>query len=119
MQPGPIVISLLLAASMLASNLGNAADTKQSKDVAGGMAGMQKSDLHHGMMKGGKMDGGMMNMMDMMKGCGQMMSGPMMPELPAGNAKLQLQMRAEMMQKMGEILAKYADKIKDEKANTP
>src|SRR5665213_3513568 len=116
MQPGPIVISLLLAASMLASNLTNAADAKQSKDVAGGSAGMQRSDMGHGMMNGSKMDGGMM---DMMKGCSQMMSGPTMPELPAGNAKLQLQMRAEMMQKMGEILAKYADKIKDEKANTP
>jgi hypothetical protein len=48
-----------------------------------------------------------------------MMNNPMMPELPAGNAKLQLQMRAEMMQKMGEILGRYADKIKDEKASTP
>ena len=33
------------------------------------------------------------------------------PSLPPGNEKLQLQMEAEMMQKMGEILAKYAAKV--------
>ena len=43
----------------------------------------------------------------------------MMPALPAGNEKLQLQMGAEMMQKMGEILGRYADKIKDEKKSAP
>lgn len=36
----------------------------------------------------------------------------MIPRLPAGNEKLQLQMQAELMQKMGEILAKYADKVR-------
>ena len=41
-----------------------------------------------------------------------MMSGPTMSRLPAGNEKLQLQMQAETMQKMGEILGRYADKIK-------
>lgn len=70
-----------------------------------------KQHMEHGMMAGGSMEacrsmmgGGMM---------GGMMGGAMMPTLPPGNAKLQLQMQAEMMQKMGEIAAKYADKIKE------
>jgi hypothetical protein len=111
-----MVTTLLLATLILASNLANAADTKQSRESAMGMAGMGKTDMNRSMMKDSEMQGGMM---DMMKGCGRMMSNPMMPELPAGNAKLQLQMRAEMMQKMGEILGRYADKIKDEKTGTP
>lgn len=57
--------------------------------------------------------------MDMMGSCNHMMQGGMMgstmPQLPPGNAKLQLQMQAEMMQKMGETLAKYAAQIKEEK----
>ncbi len=116
MQPRPIVMTLLLVTLVTASNLAAAADPPQSKKPAAGMAGMEKMDMDHDMMKGGMMQGGMMHMM---KGCHQMMSDPMMPQLPAGNEKLQLQMRAEMMQKMGEILGRYADKIKDEKASMP
>jgi hypothetical protein len=63
-------------------------------------------------MEGHMMEGGM-NMMGM---CRQMMDGGMMshmlPQLPPGNEKLQLQMQAEMMQKLGEITAKYAGQIK-------
>jgi hypothetical protein len=63
------------------------------------------------------MGGGMADMMGMMGTCGQMMNarGPMsgMPKLPPGNEKLQLQMQAEMMQKMGEILSSYAARIPD------
>jgi hypothetical protein len=58
------------------------------------------------------MGGGMMNMMGQ---CERMMGargGHAMPQLPPGNEKLQLQMQAEMMQRMGEILAKYAAQIK-------
>lgn len=60
-------------------------------------------DACRSMMGGGMMSGMM----------GGMMGGGMMPTLPPGNAKLQLQMQAEMMQKMGEIAAKYADKVKE------
>jgi hypothetical protein len=35
-----------------------------------------------------------------------------MPQLPPGNEKLQLQMHAEIMQKVGEILGKYAAQVK-------
>jgi hypothetical protein len=54
-------------------------------------------------------------MMNKMGQCERMMGargGHAMPQLPAGNEKLQLQMQAEMMQRMGEILAKYAAQIK-------
>ena len=74
-----------------------------------------------GMSMGKGMEGmeGMMGMMDMMGTCNRTMQGGMvghmMPQLPAGNEKLQLQMQAEIMQKMGETLAKFAAQIKDEK----
>jgi len=70
------------------------------KDMDGGMScsGMM------GMMGGGMMGGGMM-------GGGMMNHGRMMSDLPPGNEKLNLQMHAEMMQAMGAIMQKYADKI--------
>ncbi len=51
------------------------------------------------------------SMMDKAKTSGDAMA----PQLPPGNEKLEFQMHAEMMQKMGEIAAKYADRIKDPK----
>lgn len=72
----------------------------------------------HG-MEGMPMGGGMMGMMDMMGNCSRRMqggmAGHMLPQLPPGNEKLQLQMQAEMMQKMGEIVSKYAAQIKEPK----
>lgn len=78
-----------------------------------GMQGMQGMQGMHpdgqGMMGGGcpMMGGGKMGAMG-----GGMMGGGMMPQLPPGNEKLQLQMWAEMMQKMGEIAGKYAAQLK-------
>ncbi len=111
MNTKSILTTLVLAILVSASSLAVAADKKQTERPAANMPGMEKMDMNHGMM-GGMMGGGMM---EMMQGCKQMMGGAMMPELPAGNEKLQVQMRAEMMQKMGEILGRYADRIKDEK----
>ncbi len=75
-----------------------------------GMEGMQGE--HHGkgmscgMMQGGGMMGGGMR--------GHATGGRShLPQLPPGNEKLQLQMQAEMMQKMGEILGKYAARVKE------
>ena len=64
---------------------------------------------HGSMMNGG-------GMMGMMRGCQSMMGGASgdalaVPKLPPGNEKLELQMRAEMMQKMGEIAGRYAGQI--------
>jgi len=59
---------------------------------------------------------GMMGHGPGMTGCpmmsgGMMMGRGMMPMLPPGNEKLQMQMQAEIMQKVGEIMAKYANQI--------
>ncbi|SOY44437.1 hypothetical protein [Cupriavidus taiwanensis] len=56
-------------------------------------------DKGHDMMKDHVMGGGMVG------------SCPMMAQLPPGNEKLSMQMHAEMMQAMGEIMHKYADTI--------
>ena len=64
----------------------------------------------HGMMGGGMMD---MHACQSMMGGGPGMTGMGLPRLPPGNAKLEAQMQAEMLQKMGEIAARYADRVKD------
>lgn len=74
--------------------------------AGGGMPGMGPMGMM-GMMRGGA--GGGCPMMDGRMG-GMGMMG--MPTLPPGNEKLQLQMQAEMMQKMGETLAKYAARVR-------
>lgn len=77
------------------------------------MPGMEQ--MRDGMMGGGTMGGGMMGMMNMMERCNRMMGSGMrgMPQLPPGNEKLELQMQAEIMQRVGEVMAKYAAKVKD------
>ena len=84
--------------------------------VAGGAA--IAAETTEGRGHGAMGHGGMTDMMGMMDSCSRMMSEPAqpmasMPQLPPGNEKLQMQMHAEMMQKMGEILSKYAAKISD------
>jgi hypothetical protein len=71
--------------------------------------------MGQGMMNGGMMGG---DMMGMMAQCHAMM-GMGMPRLPPGNEKLQLQMQAEMMQRMGEILGKYAARIEEPSPRRP
>ena len=121
MQTKSMLMTLLLATLVSVSSVAGA--EQQNKEPTGNMPGAQKmdqgmrpGDMQGGGMMAGGMGGGAMQggMMDMMKGCHQMVSNTMMPQLPPGNEKLQLQMQAEMMQKMGEILGQYAAKIKDE-----
>ncbi|CAM4223412.1 hypothetical protein [Bordetella muralis] len=67
------------------------------------------ADMQTGMHNGMQGDGKSMpmgGMMGMMKNC------PMMAQLPPGNEKLSMQMHAEMMKAMGDILSKYADQVK-------
>lgn len=59
-------------------------------------------------------------MMQMMEHCQQMMAerggGPRgMPQLPPGNEKLQMQMHADMMRAMADIMSKYAARLPDRK----
>lgn len=109
-----MVAALLWAVTVSgAVGLAGAADQGQAKPGPG-MPGMGEMPMGRGMMDHGMMGDGMM------ESCRKMMSGAMsgntaMPHLPPGNEKLEFQMHAEMMQKMGEIAAKYADRIKEAK----
>ncbi len=85
-------VSIAIAAAAISVSVWSLA---ADKPAAQGMQGMQ----------------GMHGMQGMMSGC-PMMGGGMMPQLPPGNEKLQLQMWGEMMQKMGEIASKYAAQVK-------
>lgn len=124
MHTKTLLTTLVSALLISVSSMALAGDKKESEQPSQSMPGMGKMDMHHGMKgrgtKGeGMMGSGMMGggMMEMMHGCKQMMGSGGMPELPAGNEKLQVQMHAEMMQKMGEILGRYADRIKDDKGS--
>ena len=86
------VVSAMIAAVAISVGAWSLA---ADKPAAHGMPGMQ----------------GMQGLQGMMSGC-PMMGGGMMPQLPPGNEKLQLQMWGEMMQKMGEIASKYAAQVK-------
>ncbi len=128
-----MLVTLAVAAATAFAGGARAADTN---DGAGNPPDRsnpmmpEKSVPNSGMMHGGAMmrgDGmmhgdGMMRgdgMMGMMDRCGQMMGGSASVHLPPGNEKLELQMQAEIMQKTGEILAKYADRIGGETKRTP
>jgi hypothetical protein len=112
-----ILAALLSAAFITAAGPSIAADKPEPGKPAMGMHGSQGMGGMEG-MSGMEGMGGMMEMMDMMGSCSRMHGGSMadrLPQLPPGNAKLQLEMQAEMMQKMGEILGKYAAQIREEK----
>ena len=99
-----VVSAVIAAAAISVSAWSLAAD----KPAAQGMRDMQGMQGMHGMQ-------GMMSGCPMMSGGmsgGHMQGGGMMPQLPPGNEKLQLQMWGEMMQKMGEIASKYAAQVK-------
>ena len=127
MQAKSTLTMLLVGTLVSVSSLAGAADEQQNRQPAGNTPAVEKMEMNQGMRQGGMMGGGMSSgdmmargmagggMMGMMKGCNQTTSNTMVPQLPPGNEKLQLQMQAEMMQKIGEILGKYADRIQDEK----
>jgi hypothetical protein len=101
----------------------SADDMQRYRTMHGGMMGggpmqpgMMGRGMNPGMMGDGMMGGGMM---DMMAQCHAMMGAMGMPRLPPGNEKLQLQMQAEMMQRMGEILGKYAARIEEPTPRRP
>lgn len=113
------IVVILLAAVMVSSGFAVAAERGQAAKPAPGMA---ETPMGRGMMGAdGMMPGaGMMGMMNMMGQCERMMragmsGNAMIPRLPPGNEKLEFQMHAEMMQKMGEIATRYAERIKEAK----
>jgi hypothetical protein len=80
-----------------------------------GIASAQSESQHKPGASG--MQGGMGGMMGMMQGCPMMSGGGGhgMPHLPPGNEKLELQMHADMMRAMSDILTKYAARLPDKK----
>ncbi|OGA98291.1 MAG: hypothetical protein A3E79_13760 [Burkholderiales bacterium RIFCSPHIGHO2_12_FULL_61_11] len=88
-----------------------AAETGQAAQPMPNAPGKSDMPMHGGMMGGGMMD--MMQSCQKMMGSAPMPAGSALPHLPPGNEKIEFQMHAEMMQKMGEIAARYADKIKE------
>ncbi|TAL71917.1 MAG: hypothetical protein EPN79_03915 [Burkholderiaceae bacterium] len=107
----------LVAALTVASTMAFAADPGQPAKPAPNMQGVGNMPMGHGKMgSNGHMGGDMMSMMgscQAMMGHGGMLGSAMTLNMPPGNEKLEFQMHAEMMQKMGEIAAKYADQIKE------
>jgi hypothetical protein len=78
--------------------------------------GNDMEGMQHGGGPGGKHGGpggGMGGMHE--KREGMMSQHLMIPRFPPGNDKLQLMMRAEIMQKVGEIVTKYASQLPDKK----
>lgn len=110
----------LIAAAMLSGAGGLAFAQQPSAKPAPQMPGGDQRSMDHGGMMGDGMMGGMMGggqrAMDHRGMMGRMM---MVPQMPPGNEKLQFQMQAEMMQKMGEVAAKYAERIKEEPRSAP
>ena len=104
-----MIAALVLGVLAAGSSLSFAADSSHKQDGMQGMGGMHDKGGMSCMMGGecACMSGGMQGGMR-----GGMMGGGMMPRLPPGNEKLQLQMWGEMMQKMGEIASKYAAQVK-------
>ncbi len=94
------------------AGLASAQSEPQHKPGASGMQG----GMGQGMGMGGMGGQGMGGMMGMMQGCPMMHGGGHgMPHLPPGNEKLELQMHADMMRAMSEILTKYAARLPDKK----
>lgn len=82
-----------------------------------GIASAQSEPQRGPGMQGGMM-GGQGGMMGMMQGCPMMQGGGMghgMPHLPPGNEKLEMQMHADMMRAMADVLSKYAKQLPDKK----
>ncbi len=110
--------SLLLSAALLAVGMqASQAAEDAAKDLTAPPAdGMGQRCRMHEMMGGGPHGMGPGMMGPGMIG-GPMMGGHMgemimLPRLPAGNEKLEMQMHAEILQKLGEIEAKYAAQLK-------
>ena len=125
MQLKARVTSLMLITALVgAGGAAIAANAASDQSQAQGAQTDQRMDMNRMMQNGmhrkngdrtPSSDGGMGgDMMNMMGACNEMMQGASaMPNLPPGNEKLQMQMHAEMMQKMGEILSSYAARLPD------
>lgn len=112
-----IAITTVVAAfgALTVSGIATAQTETPHQPAASGMQG----GMGQGMSGMGQGMGGMGGMMGMMQGCPMMRGGggmgQGMPHLPPGNEKLELQMHADMMRAMADVLSKYAAKLPDKK----
>ncbi len=95
--------------------------TQAGKPAAGAPAPGAGGMGMGGMGMGGMMGDQAMMMQMMQQHCREMMQGMQgggargLPHLPPGNEKLELQMHADMMRAMSDILSKYAARLPDRK----
>ncbi|HET7634203.1 MAG TPA: hypothetical protein VFK51_05700 [Burkholderiales bacterium] len=91
--------------------------SEQGTKAMPGMNAQMMGNMGNGMMGNGMMGNGMMGR-GMMGGMMGMMGGgcPMMGRFPTGDEALAMRMHGEMMEAMGKILVKYADKIKPQQS---
>jgi hypothetical protein len=99
-------ITMVAAASLL-TGAGLLASVAVSQEGHKGQPGMHSEQGMHGMMGGGMMQG-----CPMMNRTAAPSGASLIPQLPPGNEKLQAQMTAEIMQRVGEIASKYAAQAK-------
>src|SRR5438034_898609 len=106
------IVIAAIAASFGALTVPGVASAQSESQRSPGMQGGMGQGMG-GMGAQGSMGG----MMGMMQGCPMMQSGGGhgMPHLPPGNEKLELQMHADMMRAMSDILTKYAARLPDKK----
>jgi hypothetical protein len=101
----PAVATALLGGALTSVAQDTERAQTDEQTMGGHMMGGDMMRMCHQMMMGGRM-GGQMGQMGAMT----------MPQLPPGNEKLELQMRAEMMRKMAEVMEKYAGRIRQAEA---
>lgn len=118
LRKGIVITSIAMSLGAL-SAVPAAAQSDPHQHEAQGAQGAPgaKSGGMGGQGMGGQGMGGMMSMMDMMQNCQRMAQsrGHGLPHLPPGNEKLELQMHADMMKAMADILSKYAARLPDRK----
>lgn len=111
----------ILIPAVATALLGGAITSLAQDTGRGGHPGTDRSQTDEKMMGGQMMSGDMMRMCHQMMMGGQMrgqMGAMMMPHLPPGNEQMEMQMRAEMMRKMAEVMEKYAGRIKQAEGAT-
>lgn len=105
-----VIAAAVAGLFIVASAVSIAAEPEGRTGMPAAGQGMHDMQGMEGMRGMGCMKG-MANMMHGMMG-GQTGSAVPLPQLPPGNEKLQLQMWGEVMQKVGEIVGKYAAQAK-------
>jgi hypothetical protein len=105
-----LVTAFSTVAALAVSGTAAAQSESQQQQGSPGMHGV----MGHGM--GGMMgsQGGMMQGCPMMRGAGSM-SGHSMPHLGPGNEKLEMQMHADVMRAIADVMTKYAARLPERK----